>query len=162
MSWKHFTQKQPWHWKCFILFWTRVSTMLLSNSMYKVVNEHKRVWKFLFPTVQLRLTHTNRKRLYCERDNLQFDQSHFESVSETTLYYSRFRKNFPTTRQLTALLCIEPHREETSKLTHKIEKSQSNYKVCAPVEDSGDGDGATTNVRRIELTEYQPCHYNTE
>ena len=83
-------------------------------------------------------------------------------MSETALYYSRFWKNFPTTGQLTTLLYIECHREETSKLTHKIEKSQSNDKVCAPVEDGGDGDGATTNVRRIELTEHQPCDYNTE
>ena len=108
--------------------------------------------------LQLRLIYTNRKRLWYrhwEWENLQFDQSHSESVS-------RFWKNFPSTRQLTTLLYIEPHREETSKLTHKIEKSQSNDKVCAPIEDGGDGDGATTNVRRIELTEHQPCHYNTE
>ena len=79
-----------------------------------------------------------------------------------TLSFCDFCKNFPTTRQLTTLLYIEPRREQTSKLTHKIEKSQSNDKVCAPVEDGGDGDGATTNVRRIELTEHQPCDYNTE
>ena len=98
---------------------------------------------------------------------LQFDQQPFR-ISVGGLYFAKQAQSFAILerifppRQLTTLLYIEPHREETSKLTHKIEKSQSNDKVCAPVEDGGDGDGATTNVRRIELTEHQPCHYNTE
>ena len=93
-------------------------------------------------------------------------QAHSESVSQSTQIIRQTSTiilcEFSHQRQLTTLQYIEPHHEETPKLTHKIEKSQSNDKVCAPVEDGGDGDGATTDVRRIELTEHQPCHYNTE